>query len=97
MCAVKYASMSLNERGLHKMLKKMNQSVVDYQKNEDLKNSPEPKYYQWYSDLEYLVESNYSREDVVLGKILEKLSAYGKVFNLFGSFLHISRLIRTLN
>jgi hypothetical protein len=57
----------------------MNQSVIEHQKKEDLKNSPEPKYYQWYSDLEALVVSFYSRDDCILGKLLDKLSVYGKV------------------
>jgi hypothetical protein len=63
------------------MLLKMNQSVIEHRKKEDLKNSPEPKYYTWYSDLETLVVSFYSRDDCILGKLLDKLCVYGKVRN----------------
>jgi hypothetical protein len=61
------------------MLQKMNLSVIEHQKKEDMKNTPEPKYYQWYSDLENLVVAFYSRDDCILGKLLDKLSPYGKV------------------
>jgi hypothetical protein len=57
----------------------MNKSLIDYQKAEDLKNTPEPKFYQWYLDLEYLVDSNYYRDDLIIGKLLDKLAVYGKV------------------
>lgn len=71
--------MDLSERGIHKILKKMNKSLIEYQKAEDLKNTPEPKFYQWYLDLEYLVDSNYYRDDIIIGKLLDKLATYGKV------------------
>ena len=71
--------MDLNQRGIHKMLSKMNQCVIDFQKIEDLKNTPEPKYYQWYSDLEVLSLAFYTRDDCILGKLLDKLAVYGKV------------------
>ena len=71
--------MNFNERSIKKMLAKMNESVIRHQKSEDLKNSPDPKYYQWYSDLECLVITFYPRDDVILGKLLDKLAVYGKV------------------
>lgn len=61
------------------MLNKMQQTVIDHQKFEDSKNTPEPKYYQWYSDLEMLIQTYYNRNDCILGKLLDKLSSYGKV------------------
>ena len=75
--------MDLNQRGIHKMLEKMNESVIEHQKSTDLKNSPEPKYYQWYSDLETLIVTFYSRDDCILGKLLDKLAIYGKVKMIF--------------
>jgi hypothetical protein len=78
--------MDLKARGIPKMLSKMNQSVIDFQKSEDLKYSPEPKYYQWYSDLEFLIVSFFSRDDCVLSKLLDKLAVYGKVSLIYRDY-----------
>ena len=75
---VKYQSMNTNERGLHKMLDAMKSNVLEYQRYEDSKNTPQPKYYQWYLDIENIID-NYARDDCVLGKLLDKLSVHGKV------------------
>lgn len=78
-CSLKYANIDLKERGIHNVLYRMNKKVEDYYKFEDLKNSPEPKFYEWYLDLENLLEKYYNRFDGILGKLLDKLSVYGKV------------------
>ena len=71
-------------RGLHKVLQKMNQGVIEYQKLEDKKNAPVPQFYEWYMELKALVETNTNREDAILSKLLKKLEPYGKVrFLLF--------------
>ena len=57
----------------------MNQGVIDYQKLEDEKNVPVPQFYEWYTDLKNLVETNINREDAILSNLLEKLEPYGKV------------------
>ena len=69
----------------------MNESVLEYQRLEDSKNVPQPKYYQWYSDLKSLVDSNINRDDIVISELLKRLSAYGKVI-----FLSVS-LIKSKN
>lgn len=77
---VKYQSMNLNERGLHKMLNAMKNNLIAYQRFEDSKNAAaQMVYYQWYLDLEILVDHYYSRNDCVLGKLLDKLAFHGKV------------------
>ena len=74
-------------RGMHKVLEKMNEGVIEYQKMEDKKNAPVPQFYEWYTDLKTLVETNINREDVILAKLLKKLEQYGKVSLVFQDFL----------
>jgi len=71
--------MDLKERGLHNMLKKMNRSVIEQQREEDLKNSPGLKFYQWYVDIKNIIDTYYSTSDCVLGTLIERLSFYGKL------------------
>jgi hypothetical protein len=78
-CLVKYSGLDFKQRGLNQILKKMNASYHRYQALEDTKNSPTPKFYQWYVELETLVENYFSRDDLVLGKLLDRLIVYGKV------------------
>jgi hypothetical protein len=84
-CKVKYSNIHLKSpdkkaiRGLHKVLQKMNQGVIEYQKLEDKKNAPVPQFCDWYLDLKNLVETHTNREDVILTKLLKKLEPYGKV------------------
>jgi len=84
-CKVKYSNIHLKGpdgetiRGLHKVLYKMNQGVIEYQKLEDKKNAPVPQFYEWYLDLKALIETTTNRDDVILTKLLKKLEPYGKV------------------
>ena len=78
-CMIKFNSMDLKERGLHNMLKKMNRSVIEQQREEDLKNSPGLKFYQWYVDIKNIIDTYYSTSDCVLGTLIERLSFYGKL------------------
>lgn len=79
-CMVKYQAMDPKERGLHKMLDAMKDNVIAYQRFEDSKNAAaQMVYYQWYLDLELLIETVYDREDVILGRLLDKLAYHGKL------------------
>ena len=46
---------------------------------EEQKQASEPEHNQWYTDIEYLVDTHYDRSDLVLKKLLEKLSQHAKV------------------
>lgn len=65
------------------MMRGMRNGLAKYQREEDLKHSSEQKYYPWYTDVEMLVDSHYSRDDLMLSKLLDKLSNYGRVIILF--------------
>jgi len=96
-CMVKYQSMNLNERGLHKMLNAMKNNLIAYQRFEDSKNAAaQMVYYQWYLDLEILVDHYYSRNDCVLGKLLDKLSFHGKLNTRKKNEALFFRVIETL-
>lgn len=79
-CLVKYQAMNPNERGLHKMLDAMKDNVIAYQRFEDSKNAAaQMVYYPWYLDLEVLIDASYGKDDVILSKLIEKLSYHGKL------------------
>ena len=78
-CMIKFSSMDTNDRGLHNMLKRMNDTVVAEQQAEDLKNSPGPKFYQWFLDIKNIIETYYNVNNWVLGTLVERLSFYGKL------------------
>jgi len=77
---VKYSAMNPNERGLHKMLNAMKNELILHQRYEDSENAAaQMVYYQWFLDVEALVDKIYSRNDMVLCKLLDKLSYHGKL------------------
>lgn len=78
-CWVKFTSVDTKVRGIHNILNNMNKRYQEHEMLENSKNSPAPKYYQWYLDLEFIVDNTYSREDIVLGRLLERLAVYAKV------------------
>ncbi len=71
----------------------MNKSYIKHEKSLEQKDTPEPKFYQWYLELEDVIESNYNKDDIILSQILERLSAYGKVIlsliSIKTTFYHI--------
>ncbi|CAF0738111.1 unnamed protein product [Brachionus calyciflorus] len=95
-CSIKYSNMNLNEPGLHNMLNRMNRSVIDYYKYEDMKVTPDPKYYEWFTELESLIENYYNRNDFILGKLLDKLAIYGKLNSKKQNELAFFRVLETL-
>lgn len=95
-CMIKYSSMDLRERGLHNMLKRMNQSVIANQQAEDLKISPGPKFYQWFLDIKNIIDTYYSTDDCVLGSLIERLSVYGKLTTKKQNEASFFRILGTL-
>ena len=76
---IKYSSLNLNDRGIHTILNKMVRTVREHQKKEDLENSPESRYYQWYMDIVEIVENYFPECNCIIEKVLERLAVYGKV------------------
>lgn len=95
-CTIKFNSMDLKERGLHNMLKRMNRSVIEHQRAEDLKNSPGLKYYQWYVDIKNIIDTYYSTSDCVLSTLIERLSFYGKLNTKKQNEASFFRILSTL-
>ena len=95
-CMIKFNTMDLKERGLHNMLKKMNRSVIEQQRAEDLKNSPGLKFYQWYVDIKNIVDTYYNNSDCVLYTLIERLSFYGKLNTKKQNEASFFRILSTL-
>jgi hypothetical protein len=71
--------MDPTERGVHNMLKKLNERMSEKQRLEDLRKTPSSQFHKWYLDIEYLVETYYDRNDCYMKLILERLANYAKV------------------
>lgn len=78
-CLTKFSILDARERGLHKMISRMNKCLAEKQRLEDARKTPNSQYYQWFLDLEELVEVNYTNDDPILKHIIDKLSVFGKV------------------
>ncbi len=72
--------MDSTERGVHNMLKKLNEKINEKQRLEDLRKTPSSQFHKWYLDIEHLVETCYDRDDCYIKLLLERLGNYAKVF-----------------
>ena len=83
---VKFASLDLKERGLHKMIERMNEGISRFERDENVKTSmlaSETKYYKWYLDIENLIDSHFNRDDCMLSRLMDRLANFGRVCRLF--------------
>jgi hypothetical protein len=78
-CLTKYNVLNVKERGIHKMISKMNKCIAEKQRLEDTRKTPNSQYHLWFLELEELIDSNYKNDDPVLNLIIDKLSVFGKV------------------
>lgn len=95
-CMIKFSSMNTKDRGLHNMLKRMNTSVIAQQRAEDLKNSPGPKFYQWFLDIKSIIDTYYAPSNWILGTLIERLSVYGKLTTKKQNEASFLRILETL-